>query len=184
VVELIPTSPLADLLPAEIGDTNLAEIRPAHVTLILPRKAADLARAMQAAHGLKLPAPCRSSGNDRLRLIWAGLGKYLLVGEAPAAPALSRQAALVDQGGAYAIMRLQGGLATDILARLTPIDLRPAVFKRGHVALSELSHIPALILKRTNGADIMVPRSLAMSACTRLLDSMRRVAAQSKLSAI
>ncbi|MDQ7081111.1 MAG: sarcosine oxidase subunit gamma [Paracoccaceae bacterium] len=183
MVELIPTSPLANLLPAEIGDSNLAEIRPAHVTLILPRKGADLARAMQAAHGLKLPAPCRSGGNDRLRLIWAGLGKYLLVGVAPAAPALSRRAALVDQGGAYAIMRLQGGLATDILARLTPIDLRPTTFRRGHVALSELAHIPALILKRTNGADIMVPRSLAVSACSKLLGAMQRVNAQNGLSA-
>jgi len=183
VVELTPTSPLADLLPAEIGVTSLAEIRPAHVTAILPRKGADLAEALQAAHGLKLPAPCRSSGNDRLRLIWAGAGKYLLVGELPAARSLSRQTALVDQTGAYAVMRLQGPLATDILARLTPIDLRPTMFRRGHVALTELAHIPALILKRSNGADIMVPRSLAVSACSRQLGAMRRVNAQNGLSA-
>ncbi|MDZ7708965.1 MAG: hypothetical protein U5K36_01705 [Roseovarius sp.] len=80
------------------------------------------------------------------RALWFDHAHVMLMGPAPD-PGLAEVAALVDQSDAWAVVRLDGDDAADVLARLTPLDLRKEHFKRGHTARSELAHMPAAITR-------------------------------------
>jgi len=95
---------------------------------------------------------------------------------------VARHAALTDQSDAWAVFSLQGHGVEDVLARLTPLDLNRAVFKRGHAARSLLGHMSAVILRTgENTFEIMVFRSMARTAVHELETAMRAVAARDAL---
>ena len=76
-------------------------------------------------------------------------------------------------------MRLAGADAADVLARLTPIDLRESQFKRGHTARTELAHMMASITRLgPQSYQIMVFRSLANTLVHDLKTAMKSVAAR------
>ena len=88
---------------------------------------------------------------------------------------------MTDQSDGWAVMRLEGAGARDVLARLCPLDLRAPVFKRGHTARSLLGHMNASITRvGVNAFEIMVFRSMANTAVHELNEAMKSVAAQKK----
>ena len=102
----------------------------------------------------------------------------LLMGPAPDA-SLAAHAALTDQSDAWIVVRLEGAGARDVLARLTPIDLRDSVFKRGHTARTELAHMMASLTRVGPQAwQIMVFRSFAQTLAHDLKTAMQGVAAR------
>ena len=127
---------------------------------------------------MALPAANRATRKAGARAIWFGREQALLVGIDPDA-SLAKHAALTDQSDAWAVTTLTGLQATDVLARLTPLDLRDAHFKRGHTARSDLMHMNASITR--TGADsfmILVFRSMAQTLLHDIQTAMEGVAAR------
>jgi sarcosine oxidase subunit gamma len=180
VAELIAKSPCAGLLPVSVGALILSEEDLGPLTTLAPfnGQAKGLSTALEAAHGMKLPAAGRSTGKAGARAIWFGRDMVLLAGPAPD-PSLAKYAALTDQSDAWAVVRLEGQGCEDVLARLCPIDLRGQTFKRGHTARTELRHMMASITRvGANSFQIMVFRSLARTLVHDLKTAMEAVAAR------
>ena len=182
MVDLIATSPLADKAPQTIGTVTVSELTLGHLTSVAPYKGQRkaLSEALKAAHGMAAPAPNRATGKDGARAIWFGRDMVLLAG--PKAEAgLAKHAALTDQSDAWAVVRLEGAGAGDVLARLTPIDLRPTAFKRGHTARTDLQHMMASITRTgENSFQIMVFRGFAGTFWHDLTTAMEGVAARAR----
>ncbi|NRB20464.1 MAG: sarcosine oxidase subunit gamma [Rhodobacteraceae bacterium] len=150
------------------------------MTSIAPYAGQDMAlsTALQAAHGIGFPAINRSTGKAGSRAIWFGQGMALLQGPV-AAPVLAEFAALTDQGDAWAVVRLEGRDAEDVLARLVPVDLRRQSFELGHTVRTELAHMMASITRI--GPDmfqVLVFRSMARSLVHDLKVAMAAVTAR------
>jgi len=85
----------------------------------------------------------------------------------------------VDQSDSWAVVRLQGAAAQAVLARLTPLDIRSTVFKRGHTARSSLQHMNVSITRvGLQAFEIMAFRSMAKTLVHDICCAMRSVAAQ------
>lgn len=180
MVELIARTPAAGLLPFSAGATRLSELEPGHMTTIAPYHGRDaaLSDALKAAHGMAAPAPNRTAGREGARALWFGQRVTLLMGPAPDAT-LADHAALTDQSDAWTVVQLEGKGATDVLARLTPLDLRPQVFRRGHTARTDLRHMMASITRPGERRyQIMVFRSFAETLVQDLRRAMEGVAAR------
>lgn len=180
MVELQAKPPCAGLLPITIGDVSLKEVDAGVMTSLAPYKGTDKAfgTALKAAHGMAAPAPNRATGKEGARAIWFGQRMVLLVGPV-ADPGLAKHAALVDQSDAWVVVRLEGGGARDVLARLTPIDLRATVFKRGHTARTDLQHMMASITRiGPDSYQIMVFRAFAKTLVHDLKTAMEGVSAR------
>ncbi|MDA7967167.1 sarcosine oxidase subunit gamma [Ruegeria sp.] len=177
---LIAKSPCDGLLPLTVGTVTLSEEDAGEVHSLAPFKGQDkaLSEAMKTAHGMAFPAANRATGKAGARAVWFGPAQAMLMGPAPDA-ALADHAAIVDQSDAWAIVRLEGDAAEAVLARLVPLDLRVAQFKRGHTARSLLFHMTASITRvGENAFQIMVFRSMAESLVHDLKRAMEGVAAR------
>ena len=180
MIELIAKTPCDGLLPLNIGSTTLSEDDPGVMTSIAAFKGQgkNLSTALKKAHGMALPAPNRTTGKAGGRAVWFGHGMILLQG-AKADKSLAKHAALTDQSDGWAVVRLTGTGARDVLARLTPVDLRDSVFKRGHTARTELAHMMASITRMgAQSWQIMVFRGFAATLVHDLRRAMLSVAAR------
>jgi len=180
VVELNAESPCAGLLPIEAGACALSEVTLAQMTMLTPYKGKEkqLDQVLKDKHGMGLATPNRSTGKAGSSCIWFGYGQAMLIGPVPD-PALAEFCAVVDQSDAWAVVRLQGAGAADVLARLTSIDLRGAKFKRGHTARTELRHMMVSITHVGPDAyQIMAFCSMAGTLVHDLNGAMLSVAAQ------
>lgn len=180
MVKLEARTPLQGVTPIEIGAMTLSEVEPGVVTALAPFKGqeAALSKALEAAHGMVWPAPNRATGKAGARAIWFGRAQALLMGPAPDA-GLAPYAALVDQSDAWSVAEFRGAGAEAVLARLSPIDLRPSQFKRGHTARTELAHMTASITKLSEEAFlIMVFRAFGRTLAHEITIAMEGVAAR------
>ncbi|MFC6637605.1 sarcosine oxidase subunit gamma [Sulfitobacter sp. JBTF-M27] len=179
MVELIQISPCAGLLPITLGSVTLDEQDVGRLTSLSPfGDASDLSAALEKAHGCTWPKPNRSTGKDGGRCIWFGRDEALLIGPAPDM-GLAKHGAVVDQSDAWAVVSLAGPGAVDVLARLVPVDLRDAAFKRGHTVRTQVMHMNASITKLgTDHLMIMVFRSMAGTLVYDLKGAMAAVASR------
>ena len=180
VAELLAKSPCDGLLPIEIGGLSLSEATWVKMTSLAPNhgQEAALADVLQTAHGMTLPRPNRSTGKEGARAVWFGHEQVILIGPDPAA-SLADYAALTDQSDAWAVVLLEGEGAEDVLARLVPLDLRRAHFKRGHTARSQLQHMMVSITRVGDARfQIMAFRSMAKTLVHELEIAMKGVAAR------
>ena len=159
MAKLIANTPCAGLLPKTIGTLTMTEVNEGQITLIAPFKGKKKAvsDALKAAVGVAFPAPNRMVGTGP-RALWCGMGQALVMGaDCPDLPAAS-----VDHSDAWAIVRVEGEDAAEMLARLTPIDLRDSVLKRGHTARTLIAHMTASVTRvGAKTYEIMVMRSMA-----------------------
>jgi len=179
VVELQADEP-RNGLPIVVGGCTLSEVPFRVLTSVSPYKGKEtqLSEALVKAHGMRLAAPNRSTGKADARCVWFGHGQVLLIGPKPD-KGLAKSAAIVEQSDSWVSLRLQGAEAPDVLARLTSIDLRSAVFKRGHTARTELRHMMVSITRVGQEAfEVMAFRSMAETLQHDLQDAMESVAAQ------
>lgn len=180
MAKLLAKPPLDFPAPLTICAVTLSMHDTGPMTSIAPYPGAGdaLAKALKSAHGLGFPAPNRVTRGQNEQLIWAGRDLAFLVGVAPD-PALAGHAALTDQGDGWVTFRLDGAAVPAVLARLTPLDLRPAQFGVGHAARSELSHMMAVFTRPAAATiDVMVFRSMAATAFHKIEEAMKSVAAQ------
>ncbi len=177
MARLIAKSPAEGLLPVVVRGLTLTEADHGRITSVAPFRGqeAAVAGALKQAIGAAWPAPGRITGRAGARAVWSGLGQVLVLGPEVAVAG----AALTDQSDAWCCLALEGEGAAAALARLTPLDLRESVFKRGHAARSLLGHMSCLFL-RTGAAryEMLVFRSMARTAVHELTRAMESVAAQ------
>ncbi len=76
---------------------------------------------------------------------------------------LAGHAAVTDQSDGWAGVLLAGeaGRVAQALARLVPVDLRPAAFPAVRVLRAPVNHMSAIVLRRTEGVELWVFRSMA-----------------------
>lgn len=183
MVKLVAKTPAEGILPIEVNGLSLSEVVPELITSVMPYDGQKAAASdlLKATAGLDLPGPNRTTGQDGARAVWTGRGQAMVLG-APVDPSLARHAALTDQSDAWAVFRLEGQGVEDVLARLTPLDLNPGLFKRGHAARSLLGHMTAVFVKPADGVfEILVFRSMARSAVHELETAMKAVAARAAI---
>ncbi|WP_299966979.1 sarcosine oxidase subunit gamma [uncultured Roseobacter sp.] len=180
MVDLTDRSPCAGSLPLRIGTLTVTEVELGRLTTVSPflgqRRLS--AQRMEAAHGIPWPEPNRTTGTDAARAIWFGHDTVLLAGPA-ADPSLAQSAALTDQSDAWATMRVSGAGAEAVLARLVPVDLRPARFEEGHTARTLIKQMTGSVTR--TGPDVfllMVFRSMAQTLVHDLTEAMEAVAAR------
>lgn len=180
MAKLIANTPCAGLLPATSGSVEITEVETGPVTLVAPyqgqRKA--VSDALNSALGVGFPAPNRALGTQ-VRAIWCGMEQALILGAD--CPELDG-AACVDHSDAWAVVRIDGPDAADVLARLTPIDLRPTTFKRGHTARTLLGHMTVSITKiGAQSFEVMAMRSMAATLVHDVKEAADHVAARAAL---
>ncbi|WP_270728506.1 sarcosine oxidase subunit gamma [Shimia sp. Alg240-R146] len=180
MADLIAETPCAGLLPVKAGGVTLSEVDAGAMTSLAPFKGQEkaLSGALKAAHGMTFPAANRATGKGGARAIWFGQGQAMLIGPECDA-ALGSLAAITDQSDAWAVVRLDGAGAEDVLARLAPVDLRVAAFKRGHTARTMMQHLMVSITRvGDNAFQIMAFRSMAVTLVHELETAMKGVAAR------
>lgn len=180
MVELRAKTPLDDMAPLTIGTVTLAEVDLGVLTSIAPYKGQSkaLSDALKAAHGMALPAANRATGKEGARAIWFGREMIMLAGPEPDA-ALNAYAAITLQSDAWTTVQLSGARAEDVLARMVPVDLRAATFKRGHTARSLVQHMNGSITRTgPQSFVVMVFRSMARTLLHDLQRAMESVAAR------
>lgn len=171
MVELLANPAFGDKGPEQIGGVVLTPLEEAPVTSIAPFKGQDVTLP------LPFPAPNSHASDGTARILWAGRGRALLIGVA--APDLAGRAAVVDQTGAEAVLRVTGDDAEAVLARLVPIDLRAAAFSEGALARTMVAHMTASVLRVPDGYELRVMRSMAGTLWHDVSQAARLYAARS-----
>ncbi|MCC6008530.1 MAG: sarcosine oxidase subunit gamma [Rhodobacteraceae bacterium] len=184
MVELIARSPLPHL-PLRIGALLLEETTPSALWLLAPfRQKEQALRAALGSGAPGWPAPGRVLSRGGIRMIWSGPREALWAGDTAPPEAAAGAAAMVAQSDGLCTLRLTGEDVAGCLARLVPVDLRPAAFGRGSAARSLLGHIPALLVRVAGGGvEIFVPRSMAEEAAHEIARAMHRMAGRAALAA-
>lgn len=165
MVDLIAEPAVAGL-PVTHGRATLATFDPGHVTAIAPYPGREVPG---------FPAP----GQVRGPMVWAGRGMAFLLGDAP--PDLGESAAVTDQSDGWAWVTLSGPDAVAVLARLCPLDLRPATFAIGSSARTVLQHLSVLLMRTEQGFVIAAYRSMARTLVHEVEAAMQAVAARRAL---
>ncbi len=180
MADLMAKSPCDGLLPVSHGDVTLSEVAMTPLTSLAAFKGQDkaLSAALKKAHGMAVPGVNRATGKEGARAVWFGQGQVMLIGPEPAS-ALAKHAAMTDQSDAWALVRLEGAKAEEVLARLVPVDLRQSAFKRGHSTRTQLQHMMVSITRTGDTAFlIMAFRSMAKTLVHDLETAMQGVAAR------
>jgi sarcosine oxidase subunit gamma len=182
VARLLPLPPAEGLgLPVEIGGVRLTAPDPGPLTLVAPFRGQDsaVAAALRCALGFDLPGPVETRTGAGARAIWFGWRQGLVMGAALAPGVLDGIAAVTDQSDGWAAFRLDGSGTDRVLARLTPLDLRPHAFPPGRTARTLIGHMAASVTRwAPDSCDILVFRSMAGTAVHDLTTAMARVAAR------
>lgn len=181
MVELVAKTPCAGLLPRRIGALVAEEAPLGPLTILKPYKGQTkaLSEALKAARGMAVPGVGRATGKEGARAIWFGRDEILLAG-LPPTETLTKHAAVVDQSDGWAAVTLSGPGHEDVLARLVPLDLRAASFKRGHTARTLIGHMNGSVTRLS--ADrmlLLVFRSMAATLVHELTEAMESVTARS-----
>ncbi|QJP14493.1 sarcosine oxidase subunit gamma [Starkeya sp. ORNL1] len=130
--------------------------------------AGALKARVETAFGLTLADGPRAAGGPDLALLGTAPGRWLAVSQTRAdladelADALSEEAAITEQSDAVIAFDLAGPRVLDLLAKGVMVDLDPAVFKPGDVAVTDMAHIGATLWRTAEtGYRVLVARSFA-----------------------
>lgn len=169
--DLIAKSALHGTAPLTLAGTTLAEAAPGPITSIacFPGTLAEVAARLGG-----FPVPGRVAGD----LVWTGPEQAFLLGRA--APDLAGIAAVTDQSGGWAALRLTGPRAVQALMRLYPLDLRPAHFPPGSVARVPLGHMQSVLIREEAGFLVLVFRSMARTAWHEIETALQSLDARAR----
>ncbi len=154
---LAPRSGLAGLaVPGRFGAVGapgvvLSERQGLALASVLARKGQQdaLARRVQEAFGVALPATPRRVAAGGVAFVWSGSGHWLAVAEqgeghrfeARLREGLAGLASVSDQSDGRTVIRISGAKARAALAKGLPLDLHPRVFATGSAASTIAAHI-------------------------------------------
>ena len=174
--ELI-AKPAMDRAPLTHGTCRLeaVELGPITSVALFPGGEKAVAKALKPL-GLSFPAPNSLSSSGSAHLVWTGRDQAFLIGVTP--PDFGPAAAVTDQSGGWAALRLVGERAADVLMRHVPVDLRAAAFPPGRAIRAPLGHMSAVLIRETEGFLVLVFRSMVRTAWHEIETAMRTVAAR------
>ena len=164
VLKLVEKSPFEGLLPISFGGFTFIEEDIEYITSIarIKGKVNQLSSALKKTHGMALPGANRMTGREGARCVWLGQ-QYLLLGPKPD-QSLFNSARLTDVSDGYAVVRAVGPDIEKVLARLTPVNVSPSVFKRGQTARTLIHHLTGSLSRISDKAfQIIVARSMALT---------------------
>ncbi|MCG6885441.1 MAG: sarcosine oxidase subunit gamma [Silicimonas sp.] len=176
MADLIARPATHGLLPIEIGSVVLEDAQPEAITWIAPynRKKSAVTRTLGG-----FPGPGQVVEVKAGRALSVGPGQALILG----APAACDDAAVVDQSDGWTVVALDGAAARDVLARLTPLDLRDSALSENATARTLLGHMTASITRTgPYRYELMVFRSMTQTLIHELTRAMKHVAARARLS--
>ncbi len=132
--------------------------------------------AAKAAGTDAVPGPGQSATGSAGTLLRTEPLKWMLISETPVdrPPLDAACGTTLDLGHARTVIHVSGPALADFMARMTPLDLRPANFPDGSVANTGLHHMGVTLLARDGGIDILVLRSFGLA----VWDALIEVAAQ------
>jgi methylglutamate dehydrogenase subunit D len=122
--------------------------------------------------GFDLPSGCSYVRSADVAAIGVAPDAWLIVAEATKAigfigdlcRTLDGVAAVVDQSGAYQVLRLSGPALRDTLAKGVALDFHPEAFGPGGAAVTLADHVNVILWRVDSGEaltlDIAVPRSV------------------------
>lgn len=176
--ELIAKTALDGQWPLTLIGTTLAAVDLGQMTSVAPfvgqGKAVD---KVLKPLGLTFPAPGTTAIKGGVRVVWSGPDQAFLIG-APA-PDFGSGAATTDQSGGWSALRLSGAHLADVMARLCPLDFRPAAFPPGRAARAQLGHMNAVFWAEEDGALLILTfRSMARTAWDECAHALTAVAAR------
>jgi sarcosine oxidase subunit gamma len=171
------------LIGPEGPGVRLSERRLGSIWLIagwpdrLPQAGAAAARAAGVAAA---PGPGASASGAGGTLMRVEPLKWLLIGEHEIPrPALEpADGTLLELSHARTVIHVSGPRAAELMARMVPLDLRPAKFPEGSVAASVLHHVGVTVLARGGGFDLLVPRSFGLAVWEMLVESAAQFGAE------
>jgi heterotetrameric sarcosine oxidase gamma subunit len=143
-----------------------------------PDRFAEMAQRVAAIHGAAIPGPARAVSVDAgslLRIhpqrLW-----YIAAPDNGPPPALPPEiGVLLDLSQARTVIHVAASMAEPLLSRFVAVDLRPALFVVDALAMTPLHRVGVLLWKRSDGIDILTPRSFAASLWDLLSETADRI---------
>ena len=168
-------------LPIELGAARLEVVDLPPVTLVAPFKgqAMAVADALQSELGMILPPAGQCRVSERANAYWRGPSQWLVFGDLALARLLEGMALVVDMSDALGKLKISGGVQP-VLSRLVEVDLERML--PGQVAHTSMAGIPLTLIAQDGAFEVMMPRSMAASAVSRLEGAMRSQAARALLA--
>ncbi len=133
---------------------------------------AALAKRIMDQFGVELPFGPTRSASRGIAFVGIGPGTWLACSEtadpnwaARLATTVSGLASVSDQSSGYAVLRIAGPAARDLLSRGAFIDFHPSVFAPGSAAVTTIAHIGVMLwqLDDSPAFEIALFRSYAKS---------------------
>lgn len=131
---------------------------------------ATVQNAAVAAAGLEFPNQGHANSIDDRGLAWMSRDEVLVMCPASGTPAVMAQmtktleaqhAMVTDVSDARALFRIEGTRAREVLAKLTPVDLRPSHFPPGRFIRTRLAQVAcAFWATGENSFDLFAFRSV------------------------
>ena len=168
------------------GDAGLsmAELTGFELVQVMARRGqwSAVAEACRDAYGEAPPATPQAIAAGDAMLVWSGPDQFLVL--APrgavaerAGAVFSGLASLSEQSDGRSAIRIAGSRARDMLAKVSSLDLHPAMFPAGTAAATAIDHTSVNLWRGTDGADgeaifyLLVFATFAESLWHTLLDS-------------
>ncbi len=171
-------------LPKTAGRCELRLVQPAAIATLAPFRGQGMAVAdvLKSLWKTGLPKTGKTRTSKAATLFWSAPGQWLVTGDfdpATLAQTLDGIAAVTDQSDAWAVLHLNGADATNILHRLTSLDIN--ALATGDIARTEVARLAGILRPLETGFEIWLPRSAARWGVEKITDAMQRVAAQRAL---
>lgn len=178
---LIAKTALQDRPPLTLAGTTLAEVDlgAVHSIAVFPGQDAAVAKALRVV-GLAFPDPNRFVTTGAAQLVWTGRDQAFLIGAEP--PEFEGAAAVTDQSGGWAGLRLTGPAGPEALMRYVAMDLSAGAFPVGTAARTALYHMQMVLLREAEDRLLLlVFRSMARTAWHEIEVAMRALHARAAL---
>ncbi len=112
-----------------------------------PGQTTTLSAAAERAFGAPLPLAPRVASGAGVSIIWSGPGHWLVESSSAAInmnfllTSCAGLASVFEQTDSRMVLEVSGPRVRDVLAKGLPVDLHPASFQVGYVALTSASHV-------------------------------------------
>ena len=181
MVDLYKTPAAASALPFKIGTVYAEEVETS-LFLVAPfdKKSRQAAAVLYAEMGMQWPETHKLRRTGASYALWFDHAHIALMGIQPPAKIL-RYAAVTDVSDGWCVVDISGQNVRDVLARVTPLDMRVKSFKMGMTQRSMLMHMQASIsCFGKSKFRLMVFRSMALTLVHDLAIAMESVAARAQ----
>ena len=181
MVDLYSTPAAATALPLKIGTVSTVEVETS-LFLVAPfdKKSRQAAAVLYAEMGLQWPETHKLERTGASYALWFDHAHIALMGIHPPAKIL-QYAAVTDVSNGWCIVDISGSNVRDVLARVTPLDMRVKSFKTGMTQRSMLMHMQASIsCFGKSKFRLMVFRSMALTLVHDLTMAMESVAVRAQ----